>query len=121
MDNLIIPIVRKSHIVAHFSFHVFDKLFHVFVEYCFECLYDVGIFRTKTTYGNSKSCHEGTYKVRCEVTKIKSFLFLSSYCIVFILKQATLGFFALPNSPTDILDQIIDNLITLLCAILLTR
>ncbi|KAL6133487.1 hypothetical protein ACLB2K_065722 [Fragaria x ananassa] len=34
--------------------------------------------------------------------------------------KATLGFFALPNDPADIVDPLIDNLITLLCAILLT-
>lgn len=37
------------------------------------------------------------------------------------LCQATLGFFALPNEPSDIVDPLIDNLITLLCAILVTR
>lgn len=35
--------------------------------------------------------------------------------------QATLGFFALPNDPIDVVNPLIDNLITLLCAILLTR
>lgn len=35
--------------------------------------------------------------------------------------QATLGFFALPNDPGDVVNPLIDNLITLLCAILLTR
>ncbi|KAK9289631.1 hypothetical protein L1049_007789 [Liquidambar formosana] len=34
--------------------------------------------------------------------------------------KATLGFFALPNDPVDVVNPIIDNLITLLCAILLT-
>ncbi|XP_048320811.1 protein SHOOT GRAVITROPISM 6 isoform X2 [Ziziphus jujuba] len=34
--------------------------------------------------------------------------------------KATLGFFALPNDPVDVVDPLIDNLITLLCAILLT-
>ncbi|KAM7464220.1 hypothetical protein LguiA_032341 [Lonicera macranthoides] len=34
--------------------------------------------------------------------------------------KATLGFFALPNDPSDVVDPLIDNLITLLCAILLT-
>ncbi|PRQ43676.1 putative condensin complex subunit 1 [Rosa chinensis] len=34
--------------------------------------------------------------------------------------KATLGFFALPNDPADVIDPLIDNLITLLCAILLT-
>ncbi|KAI3989746.1 hypothetical protein MKX01_040716 [Papaver californicum] len=34
--------------------------------------------------------------------------------------KATLGFFALPNDPADIVDPLINNLITLLCAILLT-
>lgn len=34
--------------------------------------------------------------------------------------KATLGFFALPNDPTDVVNPLIDNLITLLCAILLT-
>ncbi|CAA6662595.1 unnamed protein product [Spirodela intermedia] len=34
--------------------------------------------------------------------------------------KATLGFFALPNEPSDIVDPLIDNLITLLCAILVT-
>ncbi|WJZ93744.1 hypothetical protein VitviT2T_012661 [Vitis vinifera] len=34
--------------------------------------------------------------------------------------KATLGFFALPNEPSDVVDPLIDNLITLLCAILLT-
>ncbi|KAL6141890.1 hypothetical protein ACLB2K_060176 [Fragaria x ananassa] len=34
--------------------------------------------------------------------------------------KATVGFFALPNDPADVVDPLIDNLITLLCAILLT-
>ncbi|XP_022747825.1 protein SHOOT GRAVITROPISM 6-like isoform X4 [Durio zibethinus] len=34
--------------------------------------------------------------------------------------KATLGFFALPNDPKDVINPLIDNLITLLCAILLT-
>ncbi|KAK8600358.1 hypothetical protein V6N12_050214 [Hibiscus sabdariffa] len=34
--------------------------------------------------------------------------------------KATLGFFALPNDPIDAINPLIDNLITLLCAILLT-
>lgn len=34
--------------------------------------------------------------------------------------KATLGFFALPNDPADVINPLIDNLITLLCAILLT-
>ncbi|KAB2013456.1 hypothetical protein ES319_D09G157700v1 [Gossypium barbadense] len=34
--------------------------------------------------------------------------------------KATLGFFALPNDPIDVINPLIDNLITLLCAILLT-
>ncbi|XP_059462470.1 protein SHOOT GRAVITROPISM 6 isoform X2 [Corylus avellana] len=34
--------------------------------------------------------------------------------------KATLGFFALPNDPGDVVNPLIDNLITLLCAILLT-
>ncbi|XP_019054507.1 PREDICTED: protein SHOOT GRAVITROPISM 6 isoform X2 [Nelumbo nucifera] len=34
--------------------------------------------------------------------------------------KATLGFFALPSDPSDIVDPLINNLITLLCAILLT-
>nr|ATB19898.1 putative SGR6 [Cupressus duclouxiana] len=37
----------------------------------------------------------------------------------YILK-ATLGFFTLPNDPHDVVDPLINNLITLLCAILLT-
>ncbi|GFS45717.1 ARM repeat superfamily protein [Actinidia rufa] len=35
--------------------------------------------------------------------------------------KATLGFFALPNDPADVINPLVDNLITLLCAILLTR
>ncbi|KAM2569015.1 hypothetical protein TB2_009175 [Malus domestica] len=34
--------------------------------------------------------------------------------------KATLGFFALPNDPVDVINPLINNLITLLCAILLT-
>lgn len=34
--------------------------------------------------------------------------------------KATLGFFALPNDPVNVVNPLIDNLITLLCAILLT-
>ncbi|GFS45810.1 ARM repeat superfamily protein [Actinidia rufa] len=34
--------------------------------------------------------------------------------------KATLGFFALPNDPADVVNPLVDNLITLLCAILLT-
>ncbi|KDP29202.1 hypothetical protein JCGZ_16591 [Jatropha curcas] len=34
--------------------------------------------------------------------------------------KATLGFFALPNEPVEVVNPLIDNLITLLCAILLT-
>ncbi|KAH7690564.1 Armadillo-like helical-containing protein [Dioscorea alata] len=34
--------------------------------------------------------------------------------------KATLSFFASPNDPSDIVDPLVDNLITLLCAILLT-
>ncbi|KAF3441780.1 hypothetical protein FNV43_RR15695 [Rhamnella rubrinervis] len=34
--------------------------------------------------------------------------------------KATLGFFSLPNDPSDVVDPLIDNLITLLCAMLLT-
>ncbi|GMH09863.1 hypothetical protein Nepgr_011704 [Nepenthes gracilis] len=37
----------------------------------------------------------------------------------FVMK-ATLGFFALPNEPAEVVDPLIDNLITLLCTILLT-
>ncbi|CAH8387155.1 unnamed protein product [Eruca vesicaria subsp. sativa] len=35
--------------------------------------------------------------------------------------KATLGFFALPNDPSDVIGPLIDNLVSLLCAILLTR
>ncbi|KAG5556798.1 hypothetical protein RHGRI_007155 [Rhododendron griersonianum] len=35
--------------------------------------------------------------------------------------KATLGFFSLPNDPCDVVNPLVDNLITLLCAILLTR
>ncbi|KAK3043027.1 hypothetical protein RJ639_002595 [Escallonia herrerae] len=38
-----------------------------------------------------------------------------------LVMKATLGFFALPNDPADVINPLIDNLITLLCAILLTR
>ncbi|XP_058077009.1 protein SHOOT GRAVITROPISM 6 isoform X2 [Magnolia sinica] len=34
--------------------------------------------------------------------------------------KATLGFFALPNNPSNVVDPLINNLVTLLCAILLT-
>ncbi|XP_031501558.1 protein SHOOT GRAVITROPISM 6 isoform X2 [Nymphaea colorata] len=34
--------------------------------------------------------------------------------------EATLGFFALPSEPSDVIDPLINSLITLLCAILLT-
>ncbi|CAN8284973.1 unnamed protein product [Cochlearia groenlandica] len=34
--------------------------------------------------------------------------------------KATLGFFALPNDPAEVISPLIDNLVTLLCAILLT-
>ncbi|XP_058207900.1 protein SHOOT GRAVITROPISM 6 isoform X3 [Rhododendron vialii] len=34
--------------------------------------------------------------------------------------KATLGFFSLPNDPCDVVNPLVDNLITLLCAILLT-
>ncbi|GAB4833550.1 Protein SHOOT GRAVITROPISM 6 [Ancistrocladus abbreviatus] len=34
--------------------------------------------------------------------------------------KATLGFFALPNEPSEVVNPLIDNLITLLCTILLT-
>ncbi|WOL06180.1 protein SHOOT GRAVITROPISM 6 [Canna indica] len=34
--------------------------------------------------------------------------------------KATLGFFALPSDPSDIIDPLVDNLVSLLCAILLT-
>lgn len=37
-----------------------------------------------------------------------------------IVMKATLGFFALPNDPAGAVNPLIDNLITLLCAILLT-
>ncbi|KAF3973885.1 hypothetical protein CMV_002718 [Castanea mollissima] len=37
------------------------------------------------------------------------------------LMKGTLGFFALPNDSVDVVNPLIDNLITLLCAILLTR
>ncbi|XP_021290041.1 protein SHOOT GRAVITROPISM 6 isoform X2 [Herrania umbratica] len=36
------------------------------------------------------------------------------------IMKATMGFFALPNDPIDVINPLIDNLITLLCAILLT-
>ncbi|XXG47207.1 hypothetical protein AAC387_Pa02g1885 [Persea americana] len=35
--------------------------------------------------------------------------------------KATLSFFALPKDPSDVVDPLINKLITLLCAILLTR
>ncbi|CAN1275901.1 Protein SHOOT GRAVITROPISM 6 [Linum perenne] len=37
-----------------------------------------------------------------------------------LVLKATLGFFAVPNEPEDVVKSLIDNLITLLCAILLT-
>ncbi|KAM7255099.1 hypothetical protein ACFE04_020340 [Oxalis oulophora] len=37
-----------------------------------------------------------------------------------LVLKATLGFFALPNDPIDVVNPLIHNLITLLCAILLT-
>ncbi|XP_052174886.1 LOW QUALITY PROTEIN: protein SHOOT GRAVITROPISM 6-like [Diospyros lotus] len=37
-----------------------------------------------------------------------------------LVMKATIGFFALPNDPADVVNPLIDNLITLLCAILLT-
>uniref|UniRef100_A0A5B6ZUL3 Uncharacterized protein n=1 Tax=Davidia involucrata TaxID=16924 RepID=A0A5B6ZUL3_DAVIN len=37
-----------------------------------------------------------------------------------LVMKATLGFFTLPNDPADVVNPLIDNLITLLCAILLT-
>lgn len=43
------------------------------------------------------------------------------FVLLFIFLQATLGFFALPNEPSDVVNPLIDNLITLLCAILVTR
>ncbi|CAO2839468.1 unnamed protein product [Amaranthus hypochondriacus] len=36
------------------------------------------------------------------------------------IMKAVLGFFALPNEPSEVVNPLIDNLITLLCAILLT-
>ncbi|KAK8588730.1 hypothetical protein V6N12_023151 [Hibiscus sabdariffa] len=36
------------------------------------------------------------------------------------IMKATLGFFTLPNDPIEVINPLIDNLITLLCAILLT-
>ncbi|WOH06122.1 hypothetical protein DCAR_0625545 [Daucus carota subsp. sativus] len=37
-----------------------------------------------------------------------------------LVMKATLGLFALPNEPSDVVNPLIDNLITLLCAILVT-
>ncbi|XP_074355121.1 protein SHOOT GRAVITROPISM 6 isoform X2 [Apium graveolens] len=37
-----------------------------------------------------------------------------------LVMKATLGFFALPNEPSDVVNPLVDNLITLLCAILVT-
>lgn len=37
-----------------------------------------------------------------------------------LIMKATLGFFALPNDPFDVINPLIDNLITLLCTILVT-
>ncbi|KAA8518672.1 hypothetical protein F0562_016146 [Nyssa sinensis] len=37
-----------------------------------------------------------------------------------LVMKATLGFFTLPSDPADVINPLIDNLITLLCAILLT-
>ncbi|KAL3532002.1 hypothetical protein ACH5RR_005523 [Cinchona calisaya] len=37
-----------------------------------------------------------------------------------LVLKATLGFFGLPNDPSDVINPLIDNLITLLCAILVT-
>ena len=41
--------------------------------------------------------------------------------ICFFYFQATLGFFALPTEPSNIVESLITNLIILLGAILLTR
>lgn len=38
-----------------------------------------------------------------------------------LLFQATLGFFTLASEPVDVVNPLVDNLITLLCTILLTR
>ncbi|KAL0426444.1 UNVERIFIED_CONTAM: protein SHOOT GRAVITROPISM 6 [Sesamum latifolium] len=38
-----------------------------------------------------------------------------------LVLKATLGFFGLPNDPPDVINGLIHNLITLLCAILVTR
>ena len=49
-----------------------------------------------------------------------SFWWLSP-CGYLIFFQATLGFFTLASEPVDVVNPLIDNLITLLCTILLTR
>ncbi|GAA0143741.1 hypothetical protein LIER_04351 [Lithospermum erythrorhizon] len=38
-----------------------------------------------------------------------------------VVMKATLGFFALPNDPSDVIDPLIGNLVKLLCTILVTR
>lgn len=46
---------------------------------------------------------------------------LQLMCLFVCGMQATLSFFALPSGPSDVIDPLVDSLITLLCAILLTR
>lgn len=48
-------------------------------------------------------------------------LMIKSFWISELIFQATLGFFTLASEPVEVVNPLIDNLITLLCTILLTR
>lgn len=92
---------------------------------CFKCLHHLGFCGAKTNYWNTKPCDEGTKFVKWDYMPL-AMEFYSSVKFVWVMNlwqiwQATLGFFALPNDPGDVVNPLIDNLITLLCAILLTR
>lgn len=83
---------------------------------CFKCLHYFGFCGAKIDNGNKESCSEGATLFRYLSAEVK---FLCSEDSHFW--QATLGFFGLPNDPPDVINGLINNLITLLCAILVTR
>lgn len=58
--------------------------------------------------------------IYCGFSYLNNLIYMILTCFMFHF-QATLGFFALPTEPSNIVENLITNLIILLGAILLTR
>lgn len=99
-----------------FIFCLGPNLGFVYVVSCFKCLYYIVFGGAQADNWSKKSCYEGVpHLISC----VGYFWFPLAWSFP-LYWQATLGFFGLPNDPSDVIVPLIDNLITLLCTILVT-